>query len=469
MRPSERHPMRTLASLALCLAAAGAPFVAFAQAEPPNKPIKLAPSATPSASSSAAPSPSGMPSARPLQPGEEAAPLPAGHPMVAPDSDGEDEGEPTMEQHAAVPGMFQPPPDTSQEDPTLPSGTLRVDIRDADDKPVPNVPLVLVVLHQSVAKGQSKENRPVQADANGRLLLDHLEVGSAVSYWVKAQTGPATFASSPVQMNPARGIHQVLHIYGVVRDINTALVVAQGVLYFEVKDDRIQVEEAVTFFNFGKTAWCPDNLVIKLPDGFTALTSQAQMSDQGVDSVDKQGARIRGTFAPGRHDLDFRWQLPYDGDKDVTVDVPLPPHLAIMRVMAAAGRSTTLEVSGFPEPQRRTDRQGQHVLVTEKQVKREEPLTSAHIMIRGLLTAGPGRIVASVLAALGILLGLLLGLEPKGRSNASVKSEQAELLAEIEELERARLAGDVGPKTYERTRRELVDALAQTLDAPSVA
>jgi hypothetical protein len=39
------------------------------------------------------------------------------------------------------------------------------------------------------------------------------------------------------------------------------------------------------------------------------------------------------------------------------------------------------------------------------------------------------------------------------------------LLDELEDLERSRLSGDVGPKTYERMRRELLDALARTLSA----
>ncbi len=393
-----------------------------------------------------------------------AQPLPPGHPAVAPGSEAEEEAPPRSAPNPAMAGMFQPPPDTSEEDPSLPAGTIAIDVRDPDNKPLGNLPLLLVVLHQSIAKGQSKENRPLQADAAGHLQLDHLEIGSEVSYWVKHQVSGATFASVPMQLNPARGVHVVLHVYPVVHDLNQALVVAQGAVYFEVKDDRVQVEEAITFFNFGRTAWLPENLVLKLPKGFTAVTSQAMMSDQGIDPDEKQGAKVRGTFAPGRHDLDFRWQLPYDGERDLTVDLNLPPHIAVMRVMAAAGRETTLEVTGFPATQKRTDKQGQHVLVTEKQVTRDAPLTSVHVMIRGLMVPGPARLVASGIAAFTVLLGLFLGVGQKRRSKVAVKSERAELLAEIEELERARRRGDIGPKTYERVRRELVDAIAQTLD-----
>ena len=251
----------------------------------------------------------------------------------------------------------------------------------------------------------------------------------------------------------------MMHVYQVARSLVTAMVVLQGGLYFEVKDDRLQVEEAITFWNFGRTAWFPEDFVVKLPSGFTALTSSAQMSDQGIDPVEKVGAKIRGTFAPGRHDLDFRWQLPYDGDKEVILDVDLPPHVAILRVMAAAGRDTKLEVAGFPAPQRHTDRQGQRILVTEKQVQKNAPLASVHIAIRGLRAPGPGRYIASGIAGLAVLVGLFFGFEKTVRSSAGAKSERADLLAEIAELERARWRGDVGPKTSERARRELIHAM----------
>jgi hypothetical protein len=41
------------------------------------------------------------------------------------------------------------------------------------------------------------------------------------------------------------------------------------------------------------------------------------------------------------------------------------------------------------------------------------------------------------------------------------------LLEELAELEQARLDGEVGAKTYERTRGEIMDALARTLAGSS--
>ena len=202
-----------------------------------------------------------------------------------------------------------------------------------------------------------------------------------------------------------------------------------------------------------KTAWVPDALVLRLPPGFTALASQPLMNDQGFDSIERQGAQLRGTFAPGRHDLEFRWQLPYHDEHDVAFDVGLPPHVATMRVMVAARPETTLAVPEFPEPERLADRQGQRVLFTERQLRPEHPLTSVHVIIAGLVAPSFARFVASGMAALTTLFGLVLGFRRSTRPRVGVDKLRADLLGAVADLESARLRGDVGPRTYERARR----------------
>jgi len=452
MLPSERRILAVTSPLALSLALALTPSAALARDQPPSK------VAAPSASAS------GSAATPPGQSAAATAPLPAGHPSVPMGGEGEEDEEEGARPSAPVPGMFQPPPDSAEEDASLPAGTLAIDVKDADNRPLPKLSLVVSILHQSIAKGQSKEYRSVVTDAGGHAVLEHLDVGSEVSYSVKHMTGGATFMSPPAQLNALRGERIVLHVYKVVHDLLSASVAAQGTVFFEVKDDRIQVEEGLTLYNFGRTAWLADDVVMKLPEGFTAVTSQGGMSDEGVDAVEKVGARIHGTFAPGRHDLEFRWQLPYHDEKELEIDVNLPPNVAIMRVLAAAGRETTLKVTGFPEAQKQADRQGGKVLITEKQTTRAAPLQSVHVVIGGLITPGPARLYASGLAALTVFLGLFLGVGRKASTAAGARSERADLLAEMEELERLHRSGEIGPKTYERTRRELVDAIAQTLE-----
>jgi hypothetical protein len=406
----------------------------------------------------------GVVPAGPLPPGErddeeeddDDNPLPPGHPSVPSGDEGKAK--------PADPSVFSPPPDTEIDAPELPPGTIVVELRDAENKPLPRNDLTIGILHQSVAKGESREHKSATTDDRGLARMDGLETASGVAYRVTVAREGATFAALPFQLSVQRGKHVTLHVYAVTHNLLDALVVLQGGLFAEVKDDRVQIEQVFTVFNLGKVAWVPDDIVIKLPPTFTALSAQQAMSDQGVDSVEKVGGRLRGTFAPGKHDVQFRWQLPYSGEKDVDFEVGLPPHVAFMRVMVGGTRGVRLSVDGFPNAQSKADTQGARVLVTEKQARRNEPIDSIHTKIDGLPTPGPGRFVATALAGFGVIMGLVLARGGKPSRTGNARALRSRLLAELLSLEKAHAAGDIGPKTYARARRELIDAIALTLD-----
>jgi hypothetical protein len=130
-------------------------------------------------------------------------------------------------------------------------------------------------------------------------------------------------------------------------------------------------------------------------------------------------------------------------------------------VIAPASRDMKLEVEGFPAAQNTTDGQGQRALITERQLRREDaPVKNVTVMLRGLPTDGPGRVIATLLAAGGVAIGIVLGTRKQGERDP--RAERDQLLVDLEALERARAAGDIGPKTYERARRELLDDIART-------
>lgn len=364
-------------------------------------------------------------------------------------------------------GMFQAPEDGAQEDPSLPVGTLEVHVADPSGKPLPSTTVTVGIVFNSVAKGESRKRVTATTNAAGVARLDHLDTGSAVAYRPTVVTEGATFAVMPFRMPEKTGLRALLHVYPVVESVEEALIVTQSVIYTEVKDDRIQVQQAFKVYNFGKSAWVPRDLVVPLPPEFTAFTNQQGMSDVGVDAVEKKGARIRGTFGPGQHVIEFRWQLPYSGESEVRFDVGMPPHMAASRVIAPASKDMTLDIPGFPPPQSTSDGAGQRVLLTEKQLRKDDPpLRSVGVVIRGLPTEGPGKIVATLLAGAVLLVGLVLGSKTPG--GHAPNHERQRLLDELEALERANKAGDVGPKTYERARREILDALARTFaDEPA--
>lgn len=367
-----------------------------------------------------------------------------------------------------APGMFRPPQDGDVDDATLPPGTIAVDLRDADEKPLANEPVTLGILIQSVAKGDARSKRAAVTDGSGRATFDQLDASTGTAYRVSVVREGATFAAMPFQMAPGKSKRVSLHVYPVVRDIRQAFLGFEAIVYAEVRDDRIQIQQALRVYNLGKNAWVPEDLVMSLPDGFTALNAGESMSDQGIDPVEKRGARLRGTFPPGQHVIEYRWQLPWNNEKDVSLDVGLPPQVAVVRVMAAASQEMKLDVEGLPRAESRQDNQGQNILVTERRMNRgEEALSRVHITLRDLPTQGNARYYAAALAGAAVLGGIFLasGQKKRTQGRGDAKTAKKRILADLEELERAKAAGDVGPKTYERVRRELIDALARTLAA----
>lgn len=384
-----------------------------------------------------------------------AAAMPAGHPQVMP-------------QHGrgqSLEDMFEQLPDDVEEDANLPAGTIEIELRDENDKPMPNFGMTLGILHQSVAKGESREHRPVVVDARGRARFDGLQAGSDIAYRISSIRDGASYGARPFNLNPGRGMRVVLHVYPATGDIQAARIVIQGVLYVDLKDDRLQIQQLYTVMNFGRVAWVPKNLLLPLPSDFTALRSQQQMSDVAVEEDKGKGAKVHGTFGPGRNDIEMSWQVPYHGSDTIDLTVGLPPHLAILRVMAVAASQMHLTVDGFPAAQPGTDQQGQHVLITQKEASRDQtPMTDVRVHLTDIPTQGSGPLVVTALSACAVLFGLVLGFRTREKRRGSdAKAERTRLLAELDDLEQARASGVVGPKTYERARREIVDAIARTL------
>lgn len=414
--------------------------------------------------------------------------LPQGHPGMGAPEDGNPHGPAGGDPHAhGANGAVDPnavPPDVSEADPKLPNGSIAISLVDAAGKPLPGLAVTLGIIENTIAKGESRKHVMANAGPDGVAHFTGLTAGSSFAYRVSVQQEGATFALMPFRLPDQGGQRGVLHVLPVTNSLETALVVVQTGLYFELKDDRIQFEQAFAFYNFGKTAWVPKDLDVVLPEGFTAFSTQQAMSDVGVDPTPK-GYRLRGTFTPGRHDVQFRFQLPYDADPSLRFSVGLPPHVALARVVSGTGGSTRLEVEGFPAATEQTDPQGQRARITEKEARREDPpLSVLKVSVLDIPEPGfPRRVVQTLvwglgafllLAALYLLVRALLAagdgaasdtglgaLSPKERK-ARATRDRAALLEELEGLERAKQSGELGPKTYAKAREELILALART-------
>ncbi len=384
--------------------------------------------------------------------------LPANHPAVQGNPHG------NAAAQGGIPGMFRAPKDSEVDDPSLPVGSIAVDLRDADDKPVRGELITLGELINSIANGDSRKHFQATTDDSGRVAFTNLDIASNIAYRVSSGYEGGSFGATPFQIPQGKAIHVVLHVYQVVHDIRDALIVSEAAVAAEMKDDRIQIEEALTLYNLGKTAWQPDDVSMALPADEKAFGAQPSMTGQGVDEA-SGAAKLHGTFPPGQTSIQFRWQLPWSSEKDVDFDVGMPPHTAIARVILAASGEVKLSAGGFPPAEPRKNNQGQSFLVTEKQVRPDEgSLKSLSISIRDLPVPGPGRLVATALAAFGVVLGIILtALGGRHQKGGSPTQQKARILEELLVLEEARAADEVGPHTYEKARRGLIDALANVL------
>jgi len=376
--------------------------------------------------------------------------LPAGHP-------------PSASPHGAAAGQ-----DSSSAAADLPAGSVETLIIDGNENPVANTQVRLNIVFSKISEGESRSERFAKTDENGRVRFDALKVGSDFSYRVSVANGPANFISPQFMLSEATGHRVRLHLLPYTKDINSALVGMRGFVVLEPRDDVFQFQIVYYLFNVGSNAWVPEDVVLRLPTGYKAFRAQDAMGDAGFEEVEGQGARLKGTFPPGQHNIAFRFQLPKSAEPSISFRIQALPHVAELRVIAEASKKMSLQVSGFEEI-RPDSMEGKRVLVTRKVMKRgEDPLEYADITLSGLPVPGAGRwyaaLVAAGLAGLGFAAArgkLRLDSEGEDKQSRDVANAREILLNELVEVERARQSGDLGPRAYGDARRTLLDALTR--------
>src|SRR5579862_3631293 len=117
--------------------------------------------------------------------------LPEGHPAVENSNPHAHPGK-----GSGMPGVFDPPEDLEQEDPSLAPGTIAVDLRDPEDKPVAGETVTLGVLLNSIAKGDSRKHIQATTDTQGHVIFSGLETASNIAYRVSSGYQGGSFAAS---------------------------------------------------------------------------------------------------------------------------------------------------------------------------------------------------------------------------------------------------------------------------------
>jgi hypothetical protein len=461
--------VKRLVALAVVLVS----FGAAAQPLPSARPTG-APTSAPAARATAAPSaqPSAAPSAQPKTPPMPDE-MPPGHPPA---------GMPPDHPPVESPGVFRPPPDLVRVDESLPAGTIDIVIADAENRPLPNVSVVLGVFEQSVEKGDKRSKESFTTDASGRVTLSERRFGSGISYRVVAEHDGATFTTEPFGLKDKGGIRVTLHAYDAVGRLSEALVVMEALVLLDIREDSIAVQHRLSVSNLRGEAWLATDSGVRLP-----LPEGARAFGRNVDAgspedvwdiriIERDGAlELTGTFPPGQTDMLYHYQVPLEGGSEQRLQLPLPPRVVRTTVVVGAGPKMSLEVKGFPEARVGNWMNGMRVLQTARDALTGSPQEFLadlapqvlDVKLGGIPTPGPARLIAVALAAVALLGGafafhhLRTQRGPRTEEIAELREAHAALLEEVARLERARIEGEIGPQTYGRVREALVDAIAR--------
>lgn len=360
------------------------------------------------------------------------------------------------------------PQDLSAPAPDLPKGVIEAVIVDGKEQPITGQEVRLGIMYQTVAEGESRSERFARTDADGRVRFEKLSIGGGYSYRITLKSGPAEYSSFPISLPESSGHRVRLHVFPVSQNVDEAYVGLRGIIYLETRDDVFQFQVMMRVVNLGAVTWVPRDVGIPLPSGFKAFSADRSMTDVRFEAEEGRGVKLLGTFTPGQHDVSFRFQMPKARDPHASFELGLLPHVFEMRVIAAASPTMKLDVVGFEEPRVDQTQNGQRVLVTRRRFNAKEGISSFTIHLAGLPVPGPGRWIAALLAAalaatgFGAARGYLSFDAPgKLKRDEELIAARELLLSELVVVERARKAGDLGPRAHSDARKALVAALAR--------
>lgn len=355
----------------------------------------------------------------------------------------------------------------SETDSELPGGTIAVEVVDDAGKPVPEAAVRLGVMEQS----GGRESRACVTDDEGRCLFEELDTDSTHSYRVNVPYEGARYSSTPFRLDPKLGQRvQVTRLPVTTSDQRVFQVLGRTMIEF--KEDRAHVTQETRLANLGDATYVfPDGgLPIQLPEGFKAFDSRPMMTDQRVSATD-EGLEIAGSLPPGRATLSWAYDVPLAGNS-VALEQAVPFGTMEYQVISDYIDGMTLEVEGFADARIHEGTDRRFLVAGIMRRPGDARLDPLSIHIRGIPGGGPLPYLATALAFVFLLLGLILVFRPSDETEilaqARVERRQ-ELLDEIAVLEADRQGERVGPAFYEHRRRELTDELAILLRMQSEA
>lgn len=359
--------------------------------------------------------------------------------------------------------MLAPPTmPTAEPAAELPEGVIAIEVSAPDGKPYPNAEIVLGVM---ASMGTRTEQR-AKADGQGQYTFRGLATGSQQAYRVNVLYGGAKFSTTPFRLPEGSGYRARVPLKGTTPS-DRLFIQLVGQTVVELRDDRLHVTQQARLANAGSDVYVlpKDGLVVELPEGFTAFQWQDQMTDQKGEEFVGKGFRLRGSFPPGTITLAWSYDVKREGSA-ARLAVKLPWKTYTYRVIAEAPEGLKLRVNDFPQPERVKD-EGRDLFFTQLQKEPGDPLLgSLSIKLDGIPGPGPGRWIASVLAALLAAFGLSRAFtkgDDRGERRLYIEGRKQQLLAEARSTAAEHERGESGPEYFARRMDEIEIELALLL------
>lgn len=360
--------------------------------------------------------------------------------------------------------QFQPE-NLSRAEPGMRVGSIGVLVRDAQGLPLSGRKVVLKRLKESIAEGNKSDELSTTSNAEGHAGFLDQSTNTDFQYEVVTNEGPAQYSSGPFRLDRQNGQLVVLNVFPITADINQTFIASRTLYVVEPRDDVFQIQALYRFHNTNPITWVPEDLRIKLPVGAKAFRPANQSGD--LHLIEEDGSvRIKGSFAPGEHEVSFSFHLDNPGEPTARLQLPLPPHTMDAKIYVESSLDMGLVSPNLDAATEARGKQGQRALMALRDFLRFDGVrpTELTATITGLPTRGSGPLVASLiaLAIVGVGVYSTSRVRRVGSIAAADRAQARELLmTELVAVEKAFRQQQIGPKTYEQTRRSLLDALVR--------
>ncbi len=381
---------------------------------------------------------------------DETGAMPPGHPPVGDD----DSGVPMVAGKALA---------TAAVSSDLPSGTIRVHVRDEHDQPVANADVQVGTMSQD----SGRTSLPGKTGADGTYTFQKLATGERLAYRANLLYDGVKTSCMPFRLPDDHGYDVVLRRTPTTHDVDK-IVLYVGATSIELKDERIKLVQQARLLNIGTATYVfPEKgLLVPLPKDALAFQADAVMTDQHLVDAKGEGFTLSGSLPPGEVTLTWGFDVPRTGSEaDLSFQIPWPTFA--YRVIADAVPGMTLDIDDMPTPQLQAD-EGRRFLVSELvRQQGQPPMRSLHLHLRGIPGPGPMRYFAVALGMLVIGFGLVIAVRAPARTREQDAGQFAQrkqaLLDRASALKAEQTQGEIGPEFYEQSLAQLEEELAALL------